>query len=120
MLFQWETDRALAADEYYVVFVGGLLDGEPHLKGSFWDPVLENCGPWSLEILETMAPLLELVDLRKPVFETTFPTPDDGILHWEVQVRRTGRAILPPSPIDPVVCKSDSQITLGMDEIPAP
>lgn len=110
--FEWETDRPLALDEYYVLFVGGLLDEEPHMKGSFWDPVLEDRGPWSLEILETMAPLLELTDLRDATFETSFPVPDDGLLRWEVQVRRTGRAGLLPSPIDAVVCKRDAQIAL--------
>lgn len=120
MRFEWQIDRPLAPDEYYVLFVGGILDGEPHLKGSFWDPVLENWGPWSLEILETMAPLLELVDLRDPVFETLIPIPDSGILHWEVQVRHTGRSSLPPSPIDAVVCKGDRVMTLGPDVLSTP
>ena len=120
MRFEWQIDRPLAPDEYYVLFVGGPLNGEPHLKGSFWDPVLENWGPWSLEVLETMAPLLELLDLQDPVFETLIPIPDSGILHWEAQVRRTGRSSLPPSPIDEVVCKRDRVMTLDADVMPTP
>jgi len=120
MRFEWRIDRPLAPDEYYVLFVGGLLNGEPHLKGSFWDPVLENWGPWSLEILETMAPLLELLDLQEPLFETLIPMPDSGILHWEVQVRHTGRSSLPPSPIDAVVCKGDRVMTLDADVLATP
>lgn len=110
--FRWQVDRPLAADEYYVVFLGGMVDGKPHLKGSFKDAVTDEQGPWPLDVLETLTPFIEIEEVREPTYETTAPTVDDGLLHWEIQVRKTGRKDLAPSPMDMVLCKADSELTL--------
>ncbi len=102
-------DRPLAADEYYVLFLGGMVDGKPHLKGSFKDAVTEERGPWPLEILETLTPFIEIEEVQEQAYETAVPVVDNGLLHWEIQVRKTGRKDLAPSPMDIVLCKADSE-----------
>ena len=106
--FRWQVSRPLAVDEYYVLFLGGLIDGKPHVKGSFKDAITDERGPWPLDVLETLIPFMELEPLREPVYETTVPSVEKGQLHWEIQVRKTGRQGLAPSPVDAVVCQADA------------
>lgn len=110
--FRWQMSRPLAVDEYYVLFLGGLIDGKPHVKGSFKDHITGERGPWPLDVLETLIPFMELEALREPVYEIAVPSVDKGQLHWEVQVRKTGRAGLAPAPVDAVLCKADAAFEL--------
>jgi hypothetical protein len=127
----WALDRSLGAGEYYLLFLGGLVDEAPYIMGSFWDPVAEDKGPWSLELLETMAPWLKLFELKEPAYDIPLMETDDGILRWEIQVRTTGSDFREASTMDLLLCKRDSALlsvtstdgispTLSLEVIPTP